>query len=94
MRARFAFVVLVALAVTMLRASRPAVAQDAGARTCWCFSWVHGPDHGRDCLPTPQRCEQDRRASGRDSTPCASSREPVCDRNGWIGGQHFRLPVR
>ena len=64
------------------------------SRTCWCFSWVHGPDFGRDCLPTRRRCERDRTSSGRDTTACERSREPECVRDGWINGEHFRLPVR
>ena len=82
-------VALLALGLT----SSAALAQPS-TRTCWCFSWVHGPDHGRDCLPTRSRCEQDRRAMDRDTTECVRSEEAECVRDGWVGGQHYRLPVR
>lgn len=73
---------------------RLAAAEEDARVVCWCFSWVHGPDHGRDCLPASAACKEARRARGPsgDTTPCARSRQPRCEREGYVGGARVRLP--
>lgn len=59
-------------------------------RPCWCFDWVHGPDHGHTCEPTRARCETEHRTFSRERTECRASQEPSCEHDGWIDGQHLR----
>jgi hypothetical protein len=69
-------------------------ASDPAMRTCWCFHWVHLGDHGLDCAPSEAACERGRAQRGRsgDSMPCESSRRPVCDRDGYVDGEHIHSP--
>lgn len=66
----------------------------AAGRTCWCFHWVHGGDHGRDCTTTRAACDQGRhqRGASGDYTECESVVQPTCEREGYVDGQHMRLP--
>lgn len=69
-----------------LRARRESTDEEGGGdgqraplRACFCFSWVHGPDHGITCEPTRARCVAERRATDRDATECAPRELPACD---------------
>ncbi len=59
-------------------------------RRCFCFDWIHGPDHGHTCEPTRARCEAEHASFARERTACRASEEPSCEHDAWIGGQHLR----
>lgn len=76
--------------------SAPAAAQPA-TRTCWCFSWVHGPDHGTDCFNLQRACRQGRRRRGRSgrSRACEREEHAACERVGFHEGRRHNLgPTR
>jgi hypothetical protein len=59
-------------------------------RTCWCFDWIHGADHGLTCEPTHARCDSERRSFPRESTECRSIPQPSCEHEAVIDGQGMR----
>jgi hypothetical protein len=59
-------------------------------RHCFCFSWIHGPDHGHTCEPTRAACEREHASFSRERTECRASDEATCAHEAWIGGQHYR----
>ena len=87
----FLTTVLGTLALTSTAAAQPQ------NQVCWCFSWVHGEDHGNSCFMTEAACDGGRRQRGPsgDSTACATTEQPACERTGYRNGQPMNLgPTR
>ncbi len=84
---RVAFLAAISIAFT----HEDGHAQEGGARACWCFSWVHGADHGTTCRATEAACTRAGRETTRDHTPCSRHREPgACGDDAFIDGAHYR----
>lgn len=86
MRAPAILVALLALVAA------PADAQEP-TRSCWCFHWVHGNDHGADCFNTRPLCRRARarRGNSGDSTPCRHEAHSACERRGVSGDRGVNL---
>lgn len=82
---------LTALLTTPFLAAETSRAQNT--ETCWCFSWVHGPDHGTSCRATAPACRAAAAANTRDHTPCRPHEEVgVCRErdDAFIRGEHVQ----
>lgn len=91
--------VFLAAVVCLSLPASPAGAQPPGPlQTCWCFAWVHGPDHGTDCFMTPRACDRQRAERGPSglSRACERVEQPsACERVGWHDGVGMSLgPTR
>lgn len=74
----------------------PAPAQQP-TQPCWCFAWVHGPDHGHDCFMARRACERSRRERGPSglTRACERTEQPWCERTGYHEGRLHNLgPTR
>lgn len=59
------------------------------ARSCFCFGWVHGADHGTTCRPTRAACTRASRETTREHTLCAArERSGECTDDAFIDGTH------
>jgi hypothetical protein len=67
--------------------------RDAGAASCFCFSWVHLDENGQYCFPAKPACDAEFNAFGRDMKRPCTAESQRCESYACRGGgkQCFRL---